>query len=310
MIRILSHVAAGHEEHAPRLMHDKLGGPHSRIGTNQRIGIVLTDGDTTAFTENGGQRSGGEARLPQRPPEAQQQSDLRREELTQQLAGGESVGATRTDSTKSPSASDKQVPNKSWGQPTAADSGQFALGVVQGFFVDGLAGDAQAIIELAKDPLSIPRDIYEASVAAGNSIYRAVESWFGMSEMEQALAIAKVGTQINGELATWKSLGEKLTYGRSDFSDAELDKLNRLKAIADAIAQELSKFAEELSPEMMGRIAGMIAYELVLEAGIASAAVATAGAASTLTAARLALIVNKLKKLGPIGDKGGDLLKP
>ena len=47
------------------------------------------------------------------------------------------------------------------------------------------------------------------------------------------------------------------------------------------IAQELSKFAEELSPEMMGRIAGMIAYELVLEAGIASAAVATAGAAST-----------------------------
>ena len=44
MIRILGHVVAGHEEHAPRLMHDKLGGPHSRIGTDQRIGVVLTDG--------------------------------------------------------------------------------------------------------------------------------------------------------------------------------------------------------------------------------------------------------------------------
>jgi hypothetical protein len=54
----------------------------------------------------------------------------------------------------------------------------------------------------------------------------------------------------------------------------------------------------------------MIAYELVVEAGIGAAATVTAGAASALTAARLALIVNKLKKLGPIGDKVGDLLKP
>ncbi len=54
----------------------------------------------------------------------------------------------------------------------------------------------------------------------------------------------------------------------------------------------------------------MIAYELVVEAGIGAAASVTAGAASTLTAARLALIVNKLKKIGPLGDKVADLLRP
>jgi hypothetical protein len=44
MIRILGRVVAGHEEYAPRLMHDKLGGPLSSIGTDQRFCTVLTDG--------------------------------------------------------------------------------------------------------------------------------------------------------------------------------------------------------------------------------------------------------------------------
>jgi hypothetical protein len=80
--------------------------------------------------------------------------------------------------------------------------------------------------------------------------------------------------------------------------------------LAEAIAVAIQECVSELTPRDVGRFAGMIAYELVVEAGIGATATVTAGAASALTAARLALIVNKLKKLGPIGDKVGDLLKP
>jgi hypothetical protein len=54
----------------------------------------------------------------------------------------------------------------------------------------------------------------------------------------------------------------------------------------------------------------MIAYELVVEAGIGAAATVTAGAASALTAARLALIATKLRKLGRAGEKLADLCQP
>ena len=44
MVRILSHMAASHEEHAPRLMHDEGLRPIGRIGANSRIDVVLADG--------------------------------------------------------------------------------------------------------------------------------------------------------------------------------------------------------------------------------------------------------------------------
>ncbi len=44
MVRILGHVAAGHEEHPTRLMRDEFSGPGRCVGTDQRLRVVLTDG--------------------------------------------------------------------------------------------------------------------------------------------------------------------------------------------------------------------------------------------------------------------------
>jgi hypothetical protein len=193
---------------------------------------------------------------------------------------------------------------------TSADMAEYFEGILQGFFQDGLAGDAQAIYDIASDPVSVVKVPFETGMAIGTWISNSVGSLLGMSESEKALATAKVASQVTSELEIWKSLGEKIALGRADYSAAEVDKLNKINALAEAIAVAIQECVSELTPRDVGRFAGMIAYELVVEAGIGAAATVTAGAASALTAARLALIVNKLKKLGPIGDKVGDLLKP
>ena len=193
---------------------------------------------------------------------------------------------------------------------TSADTAEYFEGILQGFFQDGLAGDAQAIYDIASDPVSVVKVPLETGMAIGTWISNSVGSLLGMSESQKALATAKVASQVTSELEIWKSLGEKIALGRADYSAAEVDRLNKINALAEAIAVAIQESVSELTPREVGRFAGMIAYELVVEAGIGAAASVTAGAASTLTAARLALIVNKLKKIGPLGDKVADLLRP
>jgi hypothetical protein len=193
---------------------------------------------------------------------------------------------------------------------TSADTAEYFEGILQGFFQDGLAGDAQAIYDIASDPVSVVKVPLETGMAIGTWISNSVGSLLGMSESEKALATAKVASQVTSELEIWKSLGEKIALGRADYSAAEVDKLNKINALAEAIAVAIQECVSELTPRDVGRFAGMIAYELVVEAGIGAAATVTAGAASALTAARLALIATKLRKLGRAGEKLADLCQP
>jgi hypothetical protein len=193
---------------------------------------------------------------------------------------------------------------------TSADTAEYFEGILQGFFQDGLAGDAQAIYDIASDPVSVVKVPLETGMAIGTWISNSVGSLLGMSESEKSLAMAKVASQVTSELEIWKSLGEKIALGRADYSAAEVDRLNKINALAEAIAVAIQEYVSGLTPRDVGRFAGMIAYELVVEAGIGAAATVTAGAASALTAARLALIATKLRKLGRAGEKLADLCQP
>ena len=185
----------------------------------------------------------------------------------------------------------------------------FTNGFIKGFFLDGIGGDVQAVADFANDPLAIPREIFNAGYAIGNAMYSALDSWFSMSDSERDRAIANASSHLAAEAQVWTSLGQKLLTGQGQLNEAELNKLRIIADIANVIAGEISKAISDITPEDLGRIAGMIAYELAIETGITVAATVTAGAATTLSAARIALLTKKLKRLNRFGEKAAELLK-
>jgi hypothetical protein len=184
----------------------------------------------------------------------------------------------------------------------------FTNGFIKGFFLDGIGGDVQAVVDFANDPLKTARDTFNAIKYAESIAIGAVASLFTMTDSQKA-EVAKAADHLAAEALIWTSLGQKLLTGQGQLNEAELNKLRIIADIANVIAGEISKAISDITPEDLGRIAGMIAYELAIETGITVAATVTAGAATTLSAARIALLTQKLKRLNRFGEKAAELLK-
>ena len=183
---------------------------------------------------------------------------------------------------------------------------QFGMGFLEGFFSDGLAGDAKTVWKISN------LNAVEMSAYAAMKIIPIYLQYKDMSRSEligQGSTTLASGAILAKELA---ELGIKLKKQGGIYELTETDQL-RMEAIV-GIASEVASILEEEFGELAttrgaGRVVGYITYEIALTAGLSAATAFTSGGASPALAGKLSLSVAKLRKLGPLGIKLADAIQ-
>jgi hypothetical protein len=175
---------------------------------------------------------------------------------------------------------------------------QYNAGFMKGFLEDGLMGDVEMIRSIGD---------------AGANYARFMMTTTPLERKIMMAEYAAAAVEMSPEVAEFMSMMYKLQNGQFDsMTEGEWEKFDLFKEIASELIEIVQEELGSLAPaELVGRIAGYLAYEITLSAimtGIGTLASNAAGGITVLSA-RMTMIVRKLTDMGGAALKIADALE-
>jgi RHS repeat-associated protein len=191
---------------------------------------------------------------------------------------------------------------------------EYSKGVAEGFFVYGVKGDVDFAAQLAAysaNPVLLAQDVHRGLEATGllDDPQGTLDRWQENLELgaRRTQTVVSIGAEAIDKLFGSGSLMTAM----KDLSPDQQEVIRSLRPLlVELTISVLDIIGKHGTPRNVGRIVGMLIYELLVEVIFVLLAVATEGGAAALWAARLPSVIARLNRMGRIGRRVARLLQP